>query len=213
MNEVDEPASPWNEPSPEDEMALVRAVVGGDPQALERLHALYSEPLYRFVFYRLDGHVPDVEELVQESFLAALQSLHRFRGDSALFTWLCGIAKNHISRLRRRRGRERLADVLVASDSDIRGIVGRLETLDLPESALEREETEDLVGATMASLPISYQGVLVAKYVHALPVLEIARRQGSTPKAVESTLTRARIAFRRAFELLAGRWGGEVGNA
>lgn len=200
------------ESSSDDETRLARAIVAGDPRSLEEFHQRYSESVYRFVFYRLDGHVADVEEVVQDTFLAALQGLHRFRGNSTLFTWLCGIAKNHISRMRRRRGRERLADVLESSDAEIRGMVGRLELADLPEAALEREETEDLVGATMASLPISYQGVLVAKYVHALPVNEIARQTGNTPKAIESTLTRARIAFRRAFELLAGRLGGGLGN-
>ena len=58
----------------------------------------------------------------------------------------------------------------------------------------------------LASLPSHYQDVLREKYVDALPVDEIARRRRATPKSVESTLGRARRAFQKTFELLAGGW-------
>lgn len=207
-----DPPRPSDPPmSPHDELELTRAVVAGDPSALEQFHQRYSEPVYRFVFYRLGGHVPDVEEVVQDTFLAALEGLHRFRGRSALYTWLCAIAKNHISRLRRHRSRERLANLLEVTDPGIQAMIARLEEGELPDSVLEREETEDLVGATLASLPLTYQHVLLDKYVDAMPVNEIARRRGSTPKAIESTLTRARTAFRHAFGLLSRGMGGGRG--
>lgn len=199
--------------SRDEERDLAAAVVRGDGEALERFHALYSQPLYRFVFYRLEGRIPDVEEIVQETFLAALQSLHRFRGRSTLFTWMCGIAKNHISKFRRSRSRERIAGALEAVENEIAEIVTQLEQEELPDSVLEREETEDLVGATMASLPVRYQAVLHDKYIESLPVNEIARLRNSTPKAVESTLSRARSAFRRTFELLARGMGGQTRHA
>ena len=190
------------------ELTLARQIQRGEVAALERFHTLYSQALYRYVFYRLEGVVPDVEEVVQDTFLAALEGLHRFRGRSSLFTWLCGIAKHRIARVRRQRSRERLAAVLEDSEAEIAAIVTRLELAPLPDEILEREETQDLVGATMASLPPSYQRVLIEKYVDSLPVLEIARKQRSTPKAVESTLTRARVAFRKTFELLTRRLQG-----
>ncbi|MFQ5654870.1 MAG: RNA polymerase sigma factor [Planctomycetota bacterium] len=194
-------------------MSLTRAVVRGDRAALDRLHALHAAPLYRFVFHRTGGAAAETEEIVQETFLAALQGLHRFRGRSSLFTWLCGIARHQISRGRRRRARERVARVLEESDEEIAGIVARLESEELPEKALEREETQELVGATMSSLPPFYQQILTDKYVRSLSVKEIARRSGRSAKSVESGLTRARDAFRRAFELIARRLQGEVGHA
>lgn len=184
------------------ERTLSRSVVRGDRAALERLHDDHFDPLYRFVYPRVGGIAAEAEEVVQATFLSALEGLHRFRGEASLFTWLCGIAKNHIARERRRQGRMRLADTLERLEPDIYRILSRLDE-ELPEKILEREETQDLVGATMASLPPDYQQVLVDKYVNALPVAEIARRRDQSAKAVESALSRSRVAFKRIFTLLA----------
>lgn len=198
--------------SPESERQLVSDLRRGREDALDRLHRNYADTVYRFVFYRLAGHVPDVEEVVQETFLAALKSLHRFRGDSQLSTWLCGIAKNQIHATRRQQRRLKLASALESADEEIQRIVSLGES-ELPDDVLEREETQDLVGATLASLPESYQNVLRRKYYESTPVKDIARGAGTTPKSVESLLTRARIAFRRTFELLAGHLSPESHSA
>ncbi len=199
--------------SREQELKLAQAVVRGDREALNRFHALHSNPLYRFVFYRLGGKSVDAEEVVQETFLAALESMHRFRGASSLLTWLCAIAKNRIFKLRRRQSRERLAEVLESADPEIDAVLLDLEKGELPQEVLEKQETHDLVGATMASLPLSYQSVLADKYIESLSVKEIARRRRTTAKAVESTLSRARGAFRHVFELLAHGLGGKLHRA
>ena len=141
---------PPREMTRQEERDLAQAVVRGERPALERFHALYSDPLYRFVFYRLGRSTPDVEEVVQETFLAALEGLHRFRGRAALFTWLCGIAKNRISRTRRQQSRERIAATLEDVDTQIDAVLRSLDADELPDAVLEREETQDMVGATMA---------------------------------------------------------------
>lgn len=196
------------EPNRAQERALVDAILAGDRGALDAFHAETAEPLFRFVYYRLAGATADIDEVVQETYLSAMQSLHRFEGRSTLQTWLHGIAKHHIAGRRRQSSRERVADLLEELDPEIDRILTDLASENLPDETLERAETEDLVGATLASLPVHYQEVLRAKYVDALSVSEIARRQASTPKAVESTLSRARRAFQKTFELLAGRWRG-----
>lgn len=192
-------------PGREEDLRLAEAIRSGDGGALDALHARAAVPLYRFVLPRVGGSVPDAEEVVQETFLSALEGIHRFAGRSSLETWLTGIARHHISRRRRRRSRERVADLLEELDPQIDRLLADLSREELPDEILERAETEDLVGATMASLPWSYQEVLREKYVDSLPVDEIARRRAASPKAVESTLGRARRAFQKTFELLAGR--------
>ena len=195
------------------ERALVEAILAGDRTALDSLHTRTAQPLYRFVYFRLGGSVPDTEEVVQETYLSALEGLHRFEGRSALQTWLQGIAKHHISRRRRSVSRERISDLLDEFDSEIDRILGDLRAGELPQEILEREETEDLVGATMASLPPHYQDLLREKYVESLSVEEMARRRTGSLKAVESTLGRARSAFQKTFELLAGKFRGGWGHA
>ena len=187
------------------ERALAAAICRGDSAALDEFHERFATPLYRFCYYRVGGSHTDTEEAVQETFLRALEALPRFRGDSALFTWLCGIAKNHIARQRQLRSRERLASALEECDEEIDAILLDLESAEIATDTLERAETHDLVGATLASLPPDYQSALVDKYVHSLPVKEMAAGRRKSQKAIESLLNRSRIAFKRTFELLAGR--------
>ena len=72
------------------------------------------------------------------------------------------------------------------------------------DAARERqEELRELVGAAMGSIPAEYAKLLEWKYVDNLAVREIAGTLKKTEKAIESQLTRARVAFREAFTSLA----------
>jgi RNA polymerase sigma-70 factor, ECF subfamily len=177
----------------------------GDRGAADDLFRTYFDPLYQFVFYRLGGSHADTEEVVQETFIAAIQGARRFDGRSSVFTWVCGIAKNKIAGQRRSRRRAHLEVILADADREILDILANLERDDIPESVLDEEETADLVGATLSSFPPRYRDVLTDKYLRDLPVREIARRHGATEKGIESLLTRARQAFARTFRLLARR--------
>jgi RNA polymerase sigma-70 factor (ECF subfamily) len=64
-------------------------------------------------------------------------------------------------------------------------------------SALDRAER---VARAFAALPDHYEAVLRAKYFDRMTVDEIAAARSETPKAVESLLSRARQAFREAYE-------------
>jgi RNA polymerase sigma-70 factor (ECF subfamily) len=143
--------------------------------------------------------------VVQETFIAAVKGARSFDGRAALFTWVCGIAKNKMAGLRRIRRRAHLEVILSDADQEILDILSNLEREEIPERVLEEEETIDLVGATLSSFPPKYRDVLTDKYLRDLPVREIARRHGATEKGIESLLTRARRAFARTFRLLAER--------
>ena len=78
-----------------------------------------------------------------------------------------------------------------------------------PEAALQRSETARLVQVILDRLPQRYGDALEWKYIDGLSVGEIADRLGIGPKAAESTLTRAREAFRDAFTAARGAaWAG-----
>jgi len=187
--------------------ARVRAGAAGAAEAFFRAHV---DALYQFVHYRLDGDKSRVEDVVQDTFLTALQALRRFDGRSSLQTWLCGIAKNKIRSLRRQRRPRALSEVLAESEEDIDSILARVDSEPLPEWVLEQRETRDLVGATLSSLTPAYRRALLDKYVEGKTVAEMAARDGRGVKATESHLLRARLAFARVFELLARRRGGHV---
>lgn len=190
------------------DLALRARLSAGDRAAAETLLARHLDPLYEFVHYRVGGDAEAAQEVVQETLVAALQGIEGFDGRSTLYTWLCGIAKNKIRSARRRLRPRSLEDALASADPEIDRILADLERAPLPDEVLEREETRELVGATLSSLPPDYRGALLAKYVDGLSVAAIADRTGRGEKATESLLTRSRTAFARVFELLARRRGG-----
>jgi RNA polymerase sigma-70 factor (ECF subfamily) len=183
-------------------------ILAGERAAAETLLAEHLDPLYQFVHWRLGGDAHRVEDLVQDTFLAALQGMNGFDGRSSLHTWLCGIAKNKIRGARRARSPRSLQEALEEADPEIDAILAEIAREPLPDHALMREETRELVGATLSSLPPEYARALVQKYVEGRSVAQIAQASGKREKSVESLLTRARTSFARVFELLAKKRGG-----
>ena len=60
---------------------------------MDEIYEKYARFVYRYLLSLGTGE--DVaEELTQETFYQAVQSIHRFKGESKISTWLCAIAKN-----------------------------------------------------------------------------------------------------------------------
>jgi RNA polymerase sigma-70 factor (ECF subfamily) len=195
-------------PARSPDLATRDAILAGDRGAAEGFFRRHLGSLYEFVHYRVGGNRAVAEDLVQDTLLTALERLSAFDGRSNLHTWLCGIAKNKIRAHRRRLRPVRMEDVLEEADPEIEAILLAVDREPLPDGVLEREETKELVGATLSSLPPDYRDALVQKYVDELSTAEIAARAGKNEKAAESTLHRARTAFGRVFTLLAKKRGG-----
>ena len=192
--------------SPETDRALSRLILKGDEHAFRMLFDRFCPRLYRFALARLDGDRDQACEVVQLTFCKAFERLDSWRGESSLYGWFCQICRNCIADVRRRRQRER-PPVAVAEDATT--IEAVLESLaapatDEPESRAWRAELVRLIQAALDCLPGHYGDVLEWKYVDGMSVQEIAARLGIGTKAAESSLTRARDAFREAFAAIAG---------
>ena len=181
--------------------------LAGEPEAVRCLAEAALKPLYRFCLYRVGGNHHLCEEVVQESLLGAIRRLARYdpgRSGGNIFPWLTGLARNEVRRVLRR---ERLATDLEAfwkkMDRELLSLYAMLETEPFGEELLARAETREMVNATMAQLPPHYGAALEAKYIGGRSVNDIAASLGTSMKAAESLLTRARSAFRETFLALA----------
>jgi RNA polymerase sigma-70 factor, ECF subfamily len=184
-----------------DDRTLAARALRGDDQAFGELFEIYFPRLFRFALRR----VPDedvAEDLVQSTLIKAMRSLSSWRGEASLFTWLCTICRHEVHDYWRRQGR----DAEITSMDDTPEVRAALEALsaggDSPERALERAEMADAVQLVLDHLPGRYGDVLEWKYAQGLSVAEIATRLGTSLKAAESTLTRARLAFREGYSSL-----------
>jgi RNA polymerase sigma-70 factor (ECF subfamily) len=168
------------------ERGLREAVLAGDEAAWRRWYDESCEGLYAYLLWRCGGLRDHADELAQETWLLAVRKLSSFDPVQGSFlSWLrglgAGLARNHFRREARRRGVP-LPDGLSAGDGP-RG----------------REEAE-AVARALASLPERYEAVLRAKYLDGCSVAQIAAQHGESAKAVESLLSRAREAFRSAYQ-------------
>jgi len=173
------------------EMNLVAQVLGKDRKATAEFVARYADCVYSYVRRRVMPRPDAVEDLVQETFLAAWQNLEKFRGEAGLRSWLLGIARHKVEDYYRRRLREaewpQLDDEFVPQPV----VVPR------HEERLDGARREQKVERTLAALPETYALALLWRYAEDLSVREMAQNAGKTEKAMERLLARAREHFRR----------------
>ena len=180
---------------------LARRMLAGHEEAFNEFFDDHFPRLYRFALPRLGGDADAAEEVVQTTLINAIAGLRTYRGEAALFTWLCSICRREILGHHERRGRRGEPVELVEEAPEVRAALRSLADglAAGPESALERSEVVRLVQATLDCLPRAYAAALEGKYIQGLSVKEIAALQNLGLKAAESLLTRAREAFREGF--------------
>ena len=191
-----------------------RRALAGDAEAVRLLAEAALQPLYGFCLYRVGRDTHRCEEVVQETLVRALRELRNYdprRCNNSIFPWLTGLARNEIHRV---LGRERVGlslETLWANvDKELLAVFTRLDSEPFADELLQREETRELVNATMAQLPPHYRQALEAKYLGGKSVRDLASQWGASEKAVESQLTRARKAFRATFLALTRNLGAEL---
>ncbi|MEW6359253.1 MAG: RNA polymerase sigma factor [Planctomycetota bacterium] len=185
------------------EARLVANICRRDAAALREFHDRFFRHLYNFVFFRVGCRHPDTEDIVQEVMMAAIRGMPGFAQRSSLFSWLCGIARNKIAQLHAKQTKTSTIETVLSNvDGDLDLLLQQVDRSPLPLEVIEKDEVRNMVGAAMASLQPAYRLVLDLKYISGLPVKEIADQLNKTPKAVESTLTRAREAFQKVFKLI-----------
>jgi RNA polymerase sigma-70 factor (ECF subfamily) len=175
----------------------------GEPEAVKGLTAVVLQPLYTFCLYRVGRNQHLCEEVVQETLLRVLRDLENYdppRAGNNIFPWLTGLARNEIHRV---LGREKhalsLETLWARMDRELLSVFARLDSEPFNDQLLQREETRDLVNATMSQLPPHYREALEAKYLNGKSVRDLADSWCISEKAAESQLTRARKAFRATF--------------
>lgn len=171
----------------------------GDINALGRLYEKYFEPLYSFVFYRVNKNREIAEDITQYVFLTMVRSLHTFQESKGNFYgWLCGIARHRIvDALRFQQKHEPLAAESADIETQVDVTLSQMERQLLPDEILSNKELQSYVAGILTRLPDHYRHVLSAKYIEDLDVSAIAQKMGLSEKAVESLLTRARNVFRK----------------
>lgn len=141
----------------------------------------------------------DAEEVTQDTLISALQGLKRFKSESKLKTWVYSIAINKSKDFLRYKGRQKRSGNVVS-------IFGRNEDSDKvihepvnfihPGIELESKEQMDLLFAGINQLPEKQKEALILAKLEQMPQKEIAELMGTSLKAVESLLSRAKAGLK-----------------
>ena len=177
------------------EATLVQRCALKDEDACAELVGEHQRMVVQLAFNLLDDRNESLD-LSQEVFLRVFRTIHRFRGQSSLRTWIYRIAVNqarnrHRFWRRRRRADQVSLDEHVAVHGD--SISCRQAS---PERALEQKELAARLQRALNSLPFDQRTAIVLREIDGLSYDEIAFSLGVAIGTVKSRLTRARQALR-----------------
>lgn len=180
---------------------LAKRLLKNDEQAFNVFFQENFARLYRFALPRLQNDAESAKEVVQQAMVKALRNVGKYRGEAALFTWLCAICRNEISDWLRRQGRYEQRVVLIEDHPEIQAAIDSLHApaQDNPDRELERVENARLIQVALDRLPPKYGNALEWKYVEGYTVKEIAAKLGIGQEAAQSLLARAKRAFGEAY--------------
>ena len=184
---------------------LVKQLLAGREQAFNQFFNENFARLYRFVIPRVSSDEETAREIVQTALSRALEKIHSYRGESALFTWLCVIARNEIVDWSRRNARYRGHIVLTEDFPEIQAAVNSIlaPPADDAHKHYQKYEMSRLIHVALDKLPPKYGDALEWKYIQGYSVKEIAAKMDLSPEAAQSLLARAKRAFQDIYSSLA----------
>jgi len=184
--------------------ALVKRAKDGDTEAFGQLSLTYERFVYHTALRVLraqGGRAEDGEDVAQNALFKAWRSLDSFRGECAFSTWLYRITVNCARDHCRAEIRRPAVSLTLSEDED--GISQEIDIPvtdgdEIPEFALERQETVLAVRRAIQSLPPDMRQVILLRDIQELSYAEIADLLGIEVGTVKSRINRGRQALREA---------------
>lgn len=174
----------------------VEALKAGDRAEFARLVDLASAPIYRLGLKML-GNPQDAEDVLQNTFLKALQSLGNFEGRSSPLTWLYRIAVNEaLMLIRRQKPQVEIAEEPQDGEGDLPTPVQLTDWCCLPESDFLTAESKRALDAAILKLPEKLRVVFLLRDIEGMSIQETSETLNLTETAVKTRLLRARLHLR-----------------
>jgi RNA polymerase sigma-70 factor (ECF subfamily) len=175
------------------DIEIINIILHGSRDKFQTLVEKYQSMIFRTCMGFLHDK-DEADDLTQEVFIQAYQSLNKFKGDSAFSTWIYRIAVNASLNRLRKNSRTPILNRL-----DSLFVTGKEKEISLtanddedPESILIRLEKSKWIQAALDSLPENQRTVIVLSKYDDLSQKEIAEIMKITEGAVESLVQRAK---------------------
>ena len=178
------------------EAALIQRCAAGDEDACAELVAEHQRMVYQLSLNLLGDH-NEALDLSQEVFLRVFRTIHGFRGQSALRTWIYRIVVNQ-ARNRQRWWRRRHRSQQVSLDDHINahGELPAPGNGGSPDRMLSQKQLAERIRVSLDRLPFDQRTAIVLREIDGLSYEEIGFSLGIAVGTVKSRLARAREALR-----------------
>jgi len=169
-------------------------------ESFDELFERYERRVFNLI-YRLVGDYEEATDLASETFVQALRSFDRFRGEAQPYTWLYRIAVNLCKNHFRKQGvRQRVhgpsLDERIMLDGEDRPERDIEDWTRTPQRAVEQRELQREIERALARLSPDGRMVVILRDLHGLSYQEIAEVVGVSVEIVKARLFRARAALR-----------------
>ena len=166
--------------------SLIRQIKLGNTQVYREIIREYAPAVRSFLASRLFAK-DMIEDLAQETFIAAFESIGRFDGEQNFRQWLLGIASNKLkmyfrSNKIRKSAYEKILDI----------IQNRKETLEEPEIEDAKHQQNQKLHSCLEAIPERTRTLLKAHYFQNLQIKQIAELQKTSEDAISSLLYRTK---------------------
>ena len=182
-----------------DDLKIIESCLLGNNQMFSRLIDNYKNMVYNLA-YRMSNNSQEAEDISQEAFLRAYQSLARFNPSYKFSTWLYQITLNIIRDRFKKKGLNYISlDTPIETD-DSEFFHQPADLTNNPEQIIAQQEDARAVQQAINSLPLKYREVLVLRYLQDLSYIEISNILKLPQGTVKVRLYRAREQLRKILE-------------
>lgn len=172
-----------------EEERLVREAISGNQAAFSRLYGEHFDKVYRYVYFRVSVR-SEAEDITQEVFLKALQSIGSFKWREVPFAaWLFRIAHNMVIDHMRKQSKRKVVPLEEA---------WAVSTEDPVAITEQRFEMADLAAA-LKRLPPAQQEVISLRFMAEMPIAEVARTLKKSEGTVKALQFNGTVTLRRIF--------------
>lgn len=165
----------------------------GDNKAVIQFYKSYS-PKILFYLSRKLPRLEDAQEITNDVFLEAIDSLSLLKKEQSTLSWLYRIAHNKMVDFYRKK---KIKSILLSQAPFLQIVASEINQ---PEFQFEKNKIRDGIEFTLYSLPEKYRKILKLHYEEKIPIKQIAMTLDLSFKATESLLFRARQSFKLAYE-------------
>lgn len=181
------------------EQELIQGLRNGDEAAFRLLVNTYQDRVYNTVI-GIVQNAEDAEDVTQEVFIQVFRSIHTFKGESKLSTWLYRIATTRsLDLLRSRKSKKRFGFIQRLFGDGAEPLF-EIPDFNHPGVELDKKDNAAKLFRAIGQLPENQKTAFVLHKLEDLSYLEVSEVMNTSVPAVESLMHRAKLNLRKILE-------------